>query len=257
VAKAEKAAAEKEFELRIASLQKQKDVSSLVRGMQAHATNSSIQQLGCKALKNLADCNEANRVEIAKQGGIAAIVKSLIQHHCNAGIQEQGCQALQSLACNDANRVEICNLHQVRIAAVVTLVSARHLPHVDGMFGTCDAFIEVVYKDKTLKSTVQKKTLDPDWKPEEKFEFDLASGELADIQIQLKDWNMTSSAKLLGTTVISVDALKRLLAGDKAALPSDEFLITAPDGKPLTGKDQKQAHLVLKVGVMTRRSTQV
>ena len=68
---------------------------------------------------------------------------------------------------------------------------------------------------------------------------------------------MTSSAKLLGTTVISVDALKRLLAGDKAALPSDEFLITAPDGKPLTGKDQKQAHLVLKVGVMTRRSTQV
>jgi hypothetical protein len=71
---------------------------------------------------------------------------------------------------------------------------------------------------------------------------------------------MTSSAKLLGTTVIGVDALKRLLVGNKAALPSDEFLITAltaPYGKPLTGKDQKQANLVLKVGVMTRCSTQV
>ena len=150
-----------------------------------------------------------------------------------------------SLACNDANRVEICK--QVRIAAVVTLFSARHLPHVDGMFGTCDAFIEVVYQGKTLKSTVQKKSLDPDWKPEEKFEFDLSSGELADIEIQLKDWNMSSSARLLGTTVITVDALKRLLAGDKAAFPSEEFLITAPDGKPLMGKDKKQAHLVMKV----------
>jgi len=168
--------------------------------------------------------------------------------------------ALQSLACNDTNRVEICK--QVRIAAVVTLFSARHLPQVDGMFGTCDAFIEVVYKDKTLKSSVQKKSLDPDWEPEEKFEFDLSSGELADIQIQLKDWNMTSSAKLLGTTVIGVDALKRLLAGDKAALPSDEFLtgdkaafpVIALDGKPLTGKDQKQAHLVLKVGVVVDKS---
>jgi hypothetical protein len=149
---------------------------------------------------------------------------------------------MQTSAGNDDDRV--------RIAAVVTLFSARHLPHSDGMFGTCDAFIEVVYKDKTLKSTVRKNSLDPDWKPEEKFEFDLSSGELADIQIQLKDWNMTTSAKLLGTTVIAVDALKRLLAGDKAAFPSDEFLITAPDGTPLLGKGQQQAHLVLKVGVV-------
>ena len=155
---------------------------------------------------------------------------------------------MQTSACNDDDRV--------RIAAVVTLFSARHLPHTDGMFGTCDAFIELVCKDKTQKSTVKKNSLDPDWKPEEKFEFDLSSGELADIQIQLKDWNMTSSAKLLGTTVISVDALKRLLAGDKAAFPSDEFLITAPDGKPLTGKDQKQAHLVLRVGVVVDKASE-
>ncbi len=61
---------------------------------------------------------------------------------------------------------------------------------------------------------------------------------------------MTSSAKVLGTTVIAVDALKRLLAGDKAAFPSDEFLITEPGGTPLLGKDKQQAHLVLKVGVV-------
>jgi hypothetical protein len=129
----------------------------------------------------------------------------------------------------------------------VTLCAARNLPHVDGWLGKCDAFVEFVYKDKTQKSSVKKNSLDPDWKPEEKFEFDLSSGELADIEIQLKDWNLTSSSKLLGTTTIGVDALKRLMAGDTAAFPSDEFLITAPitapDGKPLVGKDNQQTHL--------------
>ena len=137
-------------------------------------------------------------------------------------------------------------------AAHVTLCSARHLPHGDGMWGTCDSLIELVYKDKTLTSTVKKKSLNPDWDPEDqaKFEFDLSSGELEDIRIQIKDWNRTTSAKLLGTTVIGVNALKRLMAGDKAAFPSDEFLITAPDGTPMMGKDQQQTHLVLKVAIV-------
>jgi hypothetical protein len=208
--------------------------------MMQNMDNFEVQAQGCLALKNLADGNDANRVEIAKQGGIAGLVKALVQHPDNAGVQEQGCLALLSLACNDANRVEICK--EVGICAVVTLCSARNLPHMSSY-----PFVDVVYKDKTLKSTVQKKSLDPDWKPEEKFVFDLSSGELADIEIQLKDGNMTSSAKLLGTTVIGVNTLKRLLAGDKAAFPSDEFLLTAQNGKPLTGKDQKQAHLELEV----------
>ncbi len=114
---------------------------------------------------------------------------------------------------------------------------------------SCDVFIELVYKDKTQKSTVKKNSLDPVWKPEETFEFDVSSGELADIQIQLKDWNMVTTSKLLGTAVIGADALKRLVAGDTFSdtFLSDEFLLTAPDGKALTGKDKQQAHLVLKV----------
>jgi hypothetical protein len=69
--------------------------------------------------------------------------------------------------------------------AHVTLCGARHLPNVDGMWGSCDAFVELVYKDKIHVSTVKKNSLNPEWKPEEKFEFDLLSGELADIRIQL------------------------------------------------------------------------
>jgi hypothetical protein len=150
--------------------------------------------------------------------------------------------------------------HKVEVIVEVTLCAARNLPNVDGgglmgIWGaSCDAFVELACKDKTLKSTVKKNSLDPDWNPEEKFEFNLFSGELADIQIQLKDWNPTSSAKLLGTTVIGVNTLKQLMAGDKAAFPSDEFLITAlitaPDGTPLMGKDQQQTHLVLKVAIV-------
>ena len=136
----------------------------------------------------------------------------------------------------------------------VTLCAARHLPHVDGWLGKCDAFVEFVCKDQTQKSTVKKNSLDPDWKPVEKFTFDLSSGEMDDIEIQLKDWNMTSSAKLLGTTVIGVDALKRLMAGDNAALPSDVFLITAPDGKPLMGKDNQQTHLVMRLAYLVVKS---
>jgi hypothetical protein len=146
--------------------------------------------------------------------------------------------------------------HKVEVIVEVTLCAARNLPNVDGgglmgIWGaSCDAFVELACKDKTLKSTVKKNSLDPDWNPEEKFEFNLFSGELADIQIQLKDWNPTSSAKLLGKTVIGVDVLKLLMAGDEATFPSDKFLITAPDGKPLIGKDKQETHLVLKVAAI-------
>jgi hypothetical protein len=98
-----------------------------------------------------------------------------------------------------------------------------------------------VCKDKTQKSTVKKNCLDPDWKPQEKFEFDLSSGDLADIEIQLKEWNMTSSAKLLGTTVIGVDALKRLMAHlvlkvavvavEKTGKPMEDVVIKADTPK--------------------------
>jgi hypothetical protein len=145
-------------------------------------------------------------------------------------------------------------------AAHVTLCSARHLPHGDGTWGTCDSFIEFVYKDKTLTSTVKKNSLNPDWDPEDqaKFEFDLSSGELEDIRIQIKvvlfHDDSTTSAKLLGTTVIGVNTFKQLMTCDKDAFPSDEFLITAlitaPDGTPLMGKDQQQTHLVLKVAIV-------
>ena len=153
---------------------------------------------------------------------------------------------------NNSNRPHHHDAPSVVHAAAavhVTLYSARHLPHDAGFMSSCDAFIELVYKDKTQKSTVKKNSLNPVWKPEETFEFDVSSGELADIQIQLKDWNMVTSSKLLGTAVIGADALKRLMAGDTFSdtFLSDEFLLTAPDGKALTGKDKQQAHLVLKV----------
>ena len=78
----------------------------------------------------------------------------------------------------------------------VTLCSARHLPNVDGggllgsWGGSCDAFVEFVCGGKTQKSSVKKKSLDPQWMPEEKFEFPLRD----DLDIQLKDWNATQAS---------------------------------------------------------------
>ena len=134
----------------------------------------------------------------------------------------------------------------------LTLCSARHLPNVDGIWGTCDAFIKLVYKDKTLRSTVKKNSLNPDWNPTEQFEFDL-SGELADIRIQLYDWNRTTSETLLGTTVIDANALQSLIAKDGGTFPRNEFPITAPSGRSLMGSKGQQTHLVVKVAVV--RST--
>jgi hypothetical protein len=145
--------------------------------------------------------------------------------------------------------------HEARTHGVVflTLCSARHLPNVDGIWGSCDAFIKLVYKDKTLRSTVKKNSLNPDWNPAEMFEFDL-SGELADIRIQLYDWNRTTSATLLGTTVIGANALQSLMAKDGGTFPRNEFPITAPNGWPLMGSEGQQTHLVVKIAVV--RSTQ-
>jgi hypothetical protein len=131
----------------------------------------------------------------------------------------------------------------------LTLCSARHLPNVDGIWGTCDAFIKLVYKDKTLRSTVKKNSLNPDWNPTEMFEFDL-SGELADMRIQLYDWNRTTPSTLLGTTVIGANALQSLIAKDGGTFPRNEFPITAPNGRPLMGSEGQQTHLVMKVAVV-------
>lgn len=129
----------------------------------------------------------------------------------------------------------------------VTLCSARHLPHVDGMWGYCDAFIELEYKNQKCKSVVVKNTLSPDWKPEEKFLFDLSKGEIDDLKITLKDWNRLTAIKMLGMASISAEKLKQLMAGEKASRLGNEFYLTAPDGSPLVGKDEEQTFILLKI----------
>jgi len=130
---------------------------------------------------------------------------------------------------------------------VVTLCSARHLPHVDGIWGNCDAFVELEYKNQTKKSVVVKNKLDPDWTPAEEFVFDLSKGELVDLKVTLKDWNRITAVKVLGTTLIGVDKLKQLMAGQKASRLGDEFFITKEDGTPLVGHDEEKTFILLKL----------
>lgn len=78
---------------------------------------------------------------------------------------------------------------------------------------SCDAFIELAYKNQTKKSVVVKNSQNPDWQPEEVFEFDLSKGEIVDLMIALKDWNRLTAIKDLGYLTIGVDKIKEVLSG--------------------------------------------
>jgi len=134
-----------------------------------------------------------------------------------------------------------------RTKLLVTLVSARHLPHVDGFFGTCDAFIELEYKTQTKKSVVVKNSLAPDWTPNETFEFDLSKGELVDLKITLKDWNRVTAVKTLGTSCLPATRLQSLMDGNAEPRLGADFLVNGLDGSPLRGKDGEQTFIVLKL----------
>ena len=115
------------------------------------------------------------------------------------------------------------------------------------MFGKCDAFIDLEYKNQTKKSVVVKNSLDPDWKPEEIFEFDLSKGELVDLKVTLKDWNRFTAVKTLGTTVLPAARLQRVMDGEPEPRLGSEFFVTGVDGEPLKGQDGEQTFLVLKL----------
>ena len=115
------------------------------------------------------------------------------------------------------------------------------------MFGKCDAFIDLEYKNQTKTSVVVKNSLDPDWKPEEIFEFDLSKGELVDLKVTLKDWNRLTAVKTLGTTVLPAARLRRVLDGEPEPRLGSEFFVTGVDGEPLKGQDGEQTFLVLKL----------
>jgi hypothetical protein len=158
----------------------------------------------------------------------------------------------------------------------VTLCAVRHLPSVgSSRWGARETFeIELSYKDKTHKTSVVEPP--PTLAPVEKFEFDLSlggdatgtsgAGEVEDICIELKHCNWITSPKLLGThftcftgskvqkltqktrvgtSAIGADTLKRLMAGDKSTLLTQELLVTAADGGALMDKDRQQARLLV------------
>lgn len=118
---------------------------------------------------------------------------------------------------------------------------------MDGIWGKCDAFIELEYKNQTKKSVVVKNSLDPDWKPEEIFEFDLSKGDLVDLKVTLKDWNRLTSVKTLGTTLLSAARLQSVMGGEPEPRLGAEFFVNGLDGEPLKGKDGQQTFLVLKL----------
>ena len=94
---------------------------------------------------------------------------------------------------------------------------------------------------------VVKNSLNPDWKPEEVFEFDVSKGELVDLKIVLKDWNRLTAIKDLGTATISVEKIKQVLSGVTGPRLGDEFPVTDSAGSPLLGKDKEETFLVLKL----------
>mmetsp|Transcript_18156 Transcript_18156/g.22302 ORF Transcript_18156/g.22302 Transcript_18156/m.22302 type:complete len:139 (-) Transcript_18156:162-578(-) len=89
-----------------------------------------------------------------------------------------------------------------RFALRVLVVSAEGLPDVDWV-GKCDPYVEVIYKDETLKTEVIKNNQSPVWNKE--FTIEGAKLKAEPIKFNMTDWDRFTKDDFIGTATISTD----------------------------------------------------
>ena len=135
---------------------------------------------------------------------------------------------------------------QEQAELIVTIESARHLPKMDMMMGTCDTLCEVEWQGQKYKTTVKKDSYSPDWNETFAFPVESISAGVSSLSVVVMDWDMLKKNDLVGEVVIPGNTLQGLLKGKHTITMEDSFVVLNK-GKPVIGNDKKPCVLNLKV----------
>jgi hypothetical protein len=135
---------------------------------------------------------------------------------------------------------------QEQAELIVTIESARHLPKMDMMMGTCDTLCEVEWQGQKYKTTVKKNSYSPDWNETFAFPVENISAGVSCLSVVVMDWDMMSKNDLVGEVVIPGHTLQAFLQGKHTVTMEDSFEVVNK-GEAVIGNDKKPCVLNLKM----------
>ena len=159
------------FERSIPSLQSQKDVDAIVRGMKLHDTHPGIQEKACGALLALTPCAKeeewrrirdekgaeydsvmASLAEFAQLSVIEHLLQVLTSHMTLVEAVVPSCQIIWCLARNDDNRIAIAEAGGIErlMAALRT-----HADHTGVVKAACGALGNIGWTDRALQKSIK------------------------------------------------------------------------------------------------------
>lgn len=99
-------------------------IALVVDVLSKHLDSETIQEYGCRALRNLADSDELNTRLLGESGAIDTGIFAMMGYPQNAAIQEQACAMMFNMAFSDAN---IRLMKQLELARVVEHALTYHV----------------------------------------------------------------------------------------------------------------------------------
>ncbi len=131
----------------------------------------------------------------------------------------------------------------------ITVVRCRNLPKCD-TFGTCDAYVEVIYEGVMNKTKVMKDSYAPDFN--ETFDFDIAEakdGCSQNVIVRVYDWNSMSASELVGECIIPASRMSEIIKA-KLGWEGDDVLMLSISGKPVVGHNEHRSEVMMKMRVL-------
>lgn len=101
-------------------------IVAIISAVEQHRMNVSIQEHGCRVLRNLADGFELNRRLEAESGAVTTGVFSLMGFPDNASVQEQACAMLLNIGQSTANVEKLRQADVARLAEKAISLHSKH-----------------------------------------------------------------------------------------------------------------------------------
>lgn len=102
-------------------------IAVMVDILSKHLDSETIQEFGCRTLRNLADSDELNTRLLGESGAIDTAIFAMMGYPENAAIQEQACAMLFNMAFSEAN---VRLMKKLEVARVVQHAIAFHVQNI-------------------------------------------------------------------------------------------------------------------------------
>jgi len=127
-------------------------ISAVLEAMRKHQQAPSVQEIGCRALKELAAYSAGNQDEIFTHGGIQVVLRAMETHPTLASIQVAGCGVLRNMtACNAEHQQAVADRGGIQLV-IEAMTTHEDTPNVQ--WAGCWALFCVAVHNKDTQAEV-------------------------------------------------------------------------------------------------------